>query len=326
MAELQARIDELEALNATKDEDLLKENQRLKEMLQKVQEENYALKGAQFTFEFPLNDHLPTTTATTAATTTNNNTVVNMKNTNDAHNLYQNTSGSSMSSGNSYSGEDVSSSAEHSPLSNTHTHEDDSTASADTPTGNNSLFSTEPMQFGAIYSDSNALEFLGVSDNGSGLGNGFTTTNNFPTSDFPTGDLFHGKDDLFTNYRVPISNTNDDFLFANEDLTGLFGGTDDLFGFNNNFNTQFGLPETPATRRYNLTAEKKQCLVDHLRKGQQEGKYIHQVHKEIEQKCPEFNLDALCDDLKKKAKCSLSTFPITDHDVDAFVKCFDHGN
>ncbi|KAG0757227.1 hypothetical protein G6F22_004407 [Rhizopus arrhizus] len=54
VAELQARIAELEALNATKDETLVKENQELKERLKKLQEENYALKGAQFTFQFPL--------------------------------------------------------------------------------------------------------------------------------------------------------------------------------------------------------------------------------------------------------------------------------
>lgn len=308
----------MEALNATKDEGLVKENERLKEMLKKVQEENYALKGAQFTFEFPVTDNLPSNI--TPSTTT----MVNMSNApNDVHNLYQNTSGSSMSSGNSYSGEDAGSSAEQSPLSNSHTHEDDSTASADTPIATNNLFSIEPMQFGLIQPN-NALDFLAVSDNVGGLGNGFTTSNNFPTSDFPTGDLFHGKDDLFTNYRVPTNNTNDDFLFANEDLTGLFGETDDLF-FTNNFNAQFGLPETPATRRY-ISAEKKQCLVDKLRKGQQEGKYIYQVHQEIKQNCPDFNLDALCDDLKMKAKCSLSTYPITDQDVDAFVKCLDRTN
>jgi AP-1-like factor len=312
VAELQARIDELEALHAIKDEDLVKENQRLKEMLQKVQEENYALKGAQFTFEFPVTDTLPST--------------VTMNNVNEVHNAYQNTSVSSMSSDNSYSGEDAGSSTEQSPLSNSHTHEDDSTASADTPIATNSLFTSEPMQFGLIQP--NALDFLAVSDNMGGLGNGFTTSNNFPTSEFstnefPTGDLFHGKDDLFTNYRLPTNTTNDDFLFANEDLTGLFGGTDDLFGFNTNFNAQFGIPETPTTRRYNIPAEKKQYLVDKLRQGQQEGKYIYQVHQEIQQNCPDFNLDALCDDLKKKAKCSLSTFPITDQDVDAFVKCLD---
>ncbi|KAL9550066.1 hypothetical protein MBANPS3_004912 [Mucor bainieri] len=334
VAELQARIAELEALNATKDEDLVKENEQLKEMLQKLQEENYALKGAQFTFEFPVND---STQANAFAHSNNNNntataiTDMNHRSSSDKSSMYQTTtSGSSMSSNNSYSGEDVGSSAEQSPLSNSHTHEDDST-SADTPIS--SVFSAEPMQFGLIHQQqqqpllqaqqppmNNSLDFFAVSDN-----SGF---NPQQTNNFPTGDLFHGKDDLFANYRVPTTNNaNDDFLFANEDLSGLFGGTDDLFGFGNsnqlNMAAQFGLPETPASRRLNLTADKKEMLLSKLKQGQQEGKYIYQVHQDIKQQCPDFDLDLLCDELKKKAQCSLSTYPLTDHDVDAFVKCLD---
>ncbi|GAN08745.1 transcription factor pap1 protein [Mucor ambiguus] len=334
VAELQARIAELEALNATKDEDLVKENKQLKEMLQKLQEENYALKGAQFTFEFPVNDSTQANAFALANNNNNNSTAtaitdMSHRSSSDKSTMYQTTtSGSSMSSNNSYSGEDVASSAEQSPLSNSHTHEDDST-SADTPI--NSVFSAEPMQFGLIHhqqpslqaqqpSMNNSLDFFAVSDN-----SGFNTQQ---TNSFPTGDLFHGKDDLFANYRVPTTNNaNDDFLFANEDLSGLFGGTDDLFGLGNsaqlNMAAQFGLPETPASRRLNLTADKKEMLLSKLKQGQQEGKFIYQVHQDIKQQCPDFNLDLLCDELKKKASCSMSSYPLTDHDVDAFVKCLD---
>lgn len=321
-------------MNATKDEDLVKENEQLKEMLQKLQEENYALKGAQFTFEFPVNDSTTQTNAFAHANNSNNSTAttitdMNHRSSSDKSSMYQTTtSGSSMSSNNSYSGEDVGSSTEQSPLSNSHTHEDDST-SADTPI--NSVFSAEPLQFGLIHQQqqpllqaqppmNNSLDFFAVSDN-----SGFNTQQ---TNSFPTGDLFHGKDDLFANYRVPTTNNaNDDFLFANEDLLGLFGGSDDLFGFGNsnqlNIAAQFGLPETPASRRLNLTADKKEMLLSKLKQGQQEGKYIYQVHQDIKQQCPDFNLDLLCDELKKKASCSMSTYPLTDRDVDAFVKCLD---
>ncbi|KAG1451686.1 hypothetical protein G6F56_008019 [Rhizopus delemar] len=54
VSELQERIAELEEQMATQDETLLKENRELKEMLKKLQQENYALKGNQFTFQFPL--------------------------------------------------------------------------------------------------------------------------------------------------------------------------------------------------------------------------------------------------------------------------------
>lgn len=282
MAELQARIDELEAINATKDQDLVKENENLKKMLQELQQENYALKGAQFTFEFPVSKEKELHESTEAYHTAT-------------------TSGSSMSSGNSYSGEDT----HHSPLSN-----EDDTNSADTPV-NEVFTANEPMQFGLIHQPDN-LDFLSVADN-------YGANQNFPAS----VDLFHGKDDLFQNYRVPA---NDDFLFANEDLSSLFGGNNELFGFNNNqfaFNSQFGLPETPATRRFSCLEEKKKMLVEKLKKGQQEGKYIYQVHQEIQQTCPDFDLDALCSELKKKAVCSQSQYPLTDYDVDAFVKCLD---
>ncbi|KAI7907116.1 uncharacterized protein BX663DRAFT_494882 [Cokeromyces recurvatus] len=355
LAELQARIEELEALNATKNEDLIKENQQLREQLKRLQEENYALKGAQFTFEFPisgsinkmLTSTLPITNTTMTAgtpsgipstpiTVSSNNTSSDI-NYDDLNNLYpMTTSGSSMSSSNSYSGEDNSSSTEqHSPDTNNQTHEDDST-SADTPITSNPLFSPEPIQFGLIQPPmaSNALDFLAVTDVTDGIGNGLTTVNNFPT-----GDLFHGKDDLFTSYTLPANNTNDNFLFTNEDLSALFGANEDLFNFNTNINdnnnnnnnnvslslnTQFGLPETPTTRRLNLTSEKKQLLIQQIKKGQEEGKYVHQIHQEIKEKCPDFDLDGLCDDLKKKAQCSSGAYPLTDHEVDAFVKFLSH--
>ncbi|RCH86870.1 DNA-binding transcription factor yap1 [Rhizopus stolonifer] len=309
VAELQARIEELEALNATKDEDLVKENSRLKEQLKKLQEENYALKGAQFTFEFPVTEHQHSSYPVT------NEPI-------QPSNFYQ-TSSSSMSSGNSYSGEDgASSSAEQSPLSNTNTHEDDS---ADT-----SLFTSTPLQFG-LQPANNTLDFLAVSDSTYGLGNGFTTSQNFPTSNdnnlgFPTVDLFHGKDDLFSNYQVPsTSNLNDDFLFADEDLTNLFGSTDDLFGGNQfSLNAQFGLPETPAIHRNKISAENKKHLIEKMKSGQKEGKHVYQIHQEMVQECPDFDLDALCNDLKKKAQCSKSQFLVTDREVEAFVKCLDH--
>jgi hypothetical protein len=263
-----------------------------------------------------------------------------------------------MSSGNSYSGD--SSAEQNSPLSNSHTHEDDS-ASADTPTGQNNLFSAEPMQFGLISNHVNSLDFLAVSDSnhyqnlnnnnnnnsnnnndlfGNLIHNGLmSTSQNFPTSTpinnnitaFPTVDLFHGKDDLFTNYQYRTTqqhqqHQHDDFLFANEDLSSLFGGNNELFGFNNNqfsFNAQFGLPETPVTRKL-CSKEKKQLLVEKIKKGREEGKYMYQVHQEVQAACPDFDLDLLCQEYKKKVTCTnTNQHPLTDNDVDAFVKCLE---
>lgn len=299
----------MEAQNAVKDEGLVEENKKLKEMLQKLQEENYALKGAQFTFEFPVHDSPPQSGSNRAATT----------------------SSSSMSSGNSYSSgnEDInSSSMESSPISRTQQEEDSSTQ-VETPTN---LFSSEPLQFGLIQpQQNNNIDFLAIADaNNYGLGNGISTSQNFPTSNetnFTNIDLFNGKDDLFTNYRVPTTTTttNDDFLFANEDLSSLFGGNNDLFGFNNqqfSFNEQqFGLPET---RRNTCTKDKRVLMYERLKKGQQEGKYISQITKDLQKDCPDFNLDLLCDEMKRKATCTSHQYPVTDHDINAFAKYLDH--
>lgn len=267
-------------------------------MLQKLQEENYALKGAKFTFEFPLNNNSiqPPTT----------HDLTNLPS--DMNNFF--------SSGNSYS-EDASSSAEQSPLSKSHTHEDDSTSS-DTPITNNTMFSADPVQFGLINPPnlSTDLDFLAVTDN-TGLSDSLTKNDTLPTAD-----LFHGKDDLFSNYLPP--NTTDDFLFTNgADLTNLFGATDDLFGFNNtNMNAQFGLPDTP---RRALPKEKKQQIVEKLKQAQQEGKHLYEGYQDLQKSCPDFDLDLLCDELKKKAQCSVfGGYPLTENDVDAFMKCMEN--
>lgn len=238
-------------------------------MLKKLQEENYALKGAKFTFEYPVHH------------------ATDIK-------KHEYTTSSSMSS---YSGGEETNPplSASSPLSNSH--EDDST-SADTPP----VMTTEPMQFGLIQPMVDQQQQV----------NSFLPDANT--------DLFHGKDDLFTDYRVPppTNNSNQDFLFANEDLSSLFGGNNELFGFNNN---QFAVDQFGLSN--NTPTVDKQQLVDTLRKGREEGKYVYQVHQEIQQQCPTFDLDLLCDELKRKATCNMNQYPLTDYDVDAFVKCLD---
>jgi hypothetical protein len=340
--ELQARIDELEKLNETKDESLIKENEHLKEMLRQLQEENYALKGAQFTFEFPLSENNNTTQL--SPFTNSGSSIASPV---EQHHLYGPTSYSSTT------GEDASSSSEQSPTSISLTNEDDS-PSIDTPAV---TFSTDLLQFGLIPSANDAntttaisnntiknnaddLSFFAPTNSSNDNNNSFSNVNSNATNQLPAGDLFHGKDDLFSNYREPI-NVGDDFLFANEDLSNLFAGDNDFFGLsydNNNvlpatssipndlfsINAQFGLPETPAiTRMKSLTFEKKLQMYERVKKAKEEGKRVYDLHQELRQEIPEFDLDSLCDDLRDKAKCSMSTYKVSEYDVDAFVKCLD---
>ncbi|KAI8971458.1 hypothetical protein BDF20DRAFT_915278 [Mycotypha africana] len=390
VAELQARIAELEA-HATKTEDLVKENQQLREQLQKLQEENYALKGVQFTFEFPVPNANNSSLPAVSAMSSNENP--SKSHSMDSHSSRHNSMNSTYSSCNStynnlYSAPEETSSPssfENSPRSsNSHIQEDDS--SAETP---NSLFTADPIQFG-LFSSSTAppqttnkhphgnnsksdinsnsnFNFMAVADSFVGFGNpsnpfDVNTSNMFPA----TNDLFHGKDDLVSHYRLPTTNNNatnttsflddtnqlstaaiDDFLLNNGDLALLFGPNDDLFDMNNStsvtavtnsMNAQFGLPAlpttTPATAAAttattanvkklplsHLTPEMKKNIIERLRESQRQGKHLQQVHKEI---CPDFDLDGLCEDIKRKVTCTEMQHPITDHIVDVYTKILD---
>jgi hypothetical protein len=279
-------------------------------MLKKLQDENYALKGAQFTFKFPPenNDYTvpinPTTNTPPVDVTTY-------------------TSGSSMSSGNSITGEESASSSEYSPVSKSHETVSPTTDSSVPP----SQFSTDLLQFGLLPPSNNNtattanFDFLAVSDNLS------------KPNEFPQADLFHGKDDLFTSF-AESNDMNNDFLFANEDLTNLFANDSDLFGFDSAFSNDasdlFNLNNNNISNMSNgqqlihsLSFSKKLAIYEKIKKAKEEGRRIYDLHKEIVQDLPEFNIDALCDQLKSQAKCSDSTVTVNDCAASAYVKLLD---
>ncbi|KAI8882534.1 hypothetical protein K501DRAFT_333974 [Backusella circina FSU 941] len=311
VSELQARIDELEKLNETKDETLLEENKQLKEMLKKLQDENYALKGAQFTFKFPPenNDYgvpfHPTLNTPPVDVTTF-------------------TSGSSMSSGNSITGEESTSSSEYSPVSKSHETVSPTTDSSNSVQAPPNQFSTDLLQFGLLPPSNNTsnattanFDFLAVSGNEAN------------TNEFPQVDLFHGKDNLYTGFADP-NNLSDDFLFANEDLTNLFANDSDLFGFDTSFSNDtsnlFNLNNNSSNGQQliqNLSFSRKLVIYEKIKKAKEEGRRIYDLHKEIVQDLPELNIDALCDQLKSQAKCSDSTEKVNDCAASAYVKLLD---
>ncbi|KAI9254310.1 hypothetical protein BY458DRAFT_535691 [Sporodiniella umbellata] len=228
VSELQDRIAELEGQLATQDEELLKENQELKAMLKRLQDENYALKGSQFTFQFPVKeDHTSSSSGT----------------------------------------EDGS--AEQTPPSNT------------TP------FTSDLVQFGLTEDPLLDQTF--------------------------SNELINGKDDLFSYY--PATAPLDDFLFPQIDLSGLFDGNGSLFGAD--MAQQFNLPTTPSY------LEKKKLWLEGLKKAKAEGKNLYDYHQQVIRECPEFDIDTLCDDMKRKAQCSLANYQITDNDIEAIANCID---
>lgn len=326
VSELQERIRELEALTSKTDEDLVQENNRLKEQLKQLEEENYALKDAKFTFEFPVSDQqqpdksntntspisppdsLASPTTTTTPTTTND--------------TQEDTYGGSSSSCN-----------EQSPRSSNQ--EDDS----DTPATKTPTSLQDPnsfLSFGSI-TPSQGFDFLAM---GTGVPDVFpsstTTTASTPaTSGYDTKDLFHTKGDLFTGYRTSDDFYTDDFLLGNTTgLPALFGGggDDDLFGFSsssasasaaaaNQTNPPFVLDQFYMPDEQPRPHVRKETLEASLQRAKQNGVRAFEVQEQLKN-CPDFNLDDLCADLKQKASCCESKYVLTEHDVESYLQCF----
>jgi AP-1-like factor len=325
VSELQERIRELEALTSKTDEDLIQENNLLKEQLKKLEEENYALKDAKFTFEFPVSDQqqqqpdsnnntnaspisppdsLASPTTTTTPTTTND--------------MLEDTYGGSSSSSN-----------EQSPRSSNQ--EDDSDAPA-TKTPTSLQDPSSFLSFGSI-TPSQGFDFLAMGSGGSDMFPSSTTTTTTPTpttSGYDAKDLFHTKGDLFTGYRTSDDFYTDDFLLGNTTgLPALFGGggDDDLFGFSSTASSanqttapfvldQFYMPDEqprPHVRKETLQAS--------LQRAKQNGVRAFEVQEQLKN-CPDFNLDDLCADLKQKASCCESKYVLTEHDVESYLQCF----
>ncbi|CAO3634701.1 unnamed protein product [Cunninghamella echinulata] len=356
VSELQERIKELEELASKNDEDLIRENQKLKEQLKLLQEENYALKDAKFTFEFPIsngnnnNNDLSTSSSLSSPTTTTNHTSSpSTMTTSTRHNSSSSSSVTSPLSNNNNDQQDdlsgnSSSCTEQSPLSMGQ--EEDS----DAPATKTPSFQDDPstfLSFGTIP-PSQDFDFLAVP-----RGNGDGDKGFQHDSTFDIKKLFQGKDDLFTGYRAPPSTMDDfaadDFLLDGGGLPALFGSDDtNLFGFSttpttattstpsmtatdsltspiqhqspsNNNNTSFNLDQ------FYLPTEgqvKKEALEQTLYQAKENGIRAYEVQQQLKQ-IPDFNLDVLCDDLKKKASCCESSYVLTQHDVESYLKCFD---
>lgn len=307
VAELQERIRQLEQENSTKNESLIKENEALKEKIRKLEAENYALKGAQFTFEFPYMG----TRVQHSITANEHNSVDDASR--DSSNTTQNTSGQSFQSGandNNSNNDDRlssgSSSREHSPQSSNSGHEEPLPFTTTTPTD---LFAPTDTNFTSNYIPNPPdFDFLAVpSQPGQDLfDNNKGTTALFSSSNY--------------NYRVP---TIDDFL-QNDTLPQLFGTDSDLFGLT--APAPFSADQEPVSvdpssfSVDNCDNKQVQPALQTLQNAK--GRLAYDVTKELQATCPDFDLDALCEDLKAKATCSMSKHVVTEHDVQNFMQCF----
>lgn len=321
MAELQERIRQLEEENTSRNENLLKENERLKEQLKKLQEENYALKGTPFTFEFPPKPE-------------------SSPNANDAKNpspnSYRSTSHSSRSSADD---------SAHTREGDSSNHGITSCSSSSSGSEHNSpepdlslpdqqiIFgplSTQPHQSSEqlpqqqqqqqqnqdqapFYQQSIDPYTLFGSLSSLPSGDGLDFLNGLSAPEIKSNDA------IFTDYRVPAS--SDNFLFQNDTLPPLFGTDVDLFGLNVPAPFSADL-EPSAPLAGDDEAQRQQMVMATLMQAKGQSRRCQELERDVQKHCPDFNLDSLCDDLKKKATCSESVF--TDHEVDQLIHCVEN--
>ncbi|ORX52806.1 hypothetical protein DM01DRAFT_1336584 [Hesseltinella vesiculosa] len=345
VSELEARIKELEDLGSKTDQDLREENNRLRAELQQLQEENSALKDAQFTFEFP---HIPPPSNPSALPKSEPEQKESTPSAFSSSSLTSPDTPNYMSfmDDSAVGDSSSSSSTEQSPLSMAAI-EDDS----DAPTSNTSA-TTPFLTFGSVLSSSSpSFDLLGtptttqtpISLPTSDLVNLYGTAHSLlanvkesqplPTSATNNGtdfkQLFHGKDDLFSDYRAPSTDQTlaDDAVF--DGFGSLFGNDDLLYGFPSQHDAgkfsmnDFYFPSLEQPQQQDQRYLKKDALEASLHRATEEGLRAYDVQKELQQ-CPDFDLDALCSDLHDKAKCSESTYIITDKDVKLYMKCFEN--
>ncbi|CEP17557.1 hypothetical protein [Parasitella parasitica] len=156
----------------------------------------------------------------------------------------------------------------------------------------------------------------------------------FDSADLNSFSLFNGKaNPLLNDYRTPSNEV--DFVLQGEPLPALFGAEMDLFGatmpssFDENVeldafvNEQMQtLVEQDALRRRPPENEKpcKMKILGMLRRARGTNRSLAEINQDVKSFCPDFNLDQLCDDLKKKITLD-PHHTLTDDDVDLYIEC-----
>ncbi|CAO3646885.1 unnamed protein product [Mucor hiemalis] len=276
---------ELQEAKDKREKELSKENARLKRENERLKEENYILKDAKYAFEFPHKRRASGKSQPTPLVSPP-----------DEQRSYDVLSINSPLSNEEECGE----------LSDSNNGCKDSTAS-------DSTSSLPAATFDNILSTTPDFSYI-------------------PTEE--TSDLFSAKDNLYlttTEYCLPTEN---DFSTQNESLPQLFGNEIDLFGIDSPapFNT---------TELDPLFSEQMQALVEQdkllncapenekpcktkllaiLGKAKGANRRMYQLHNDVKSYCPDFNIDQLCEDLRRKITFD-SNHILTDEDVDLYIEC-----
>jgi cell division protein FtsB len=298
--ELQEQMRELREAKEKREKELALENARLKKENEQLKEENYLLKDAKFTFEFP------------------------------------------QSKGASTSGE-----------IGFNTHKTDKfkpipivsppITDLSSPERGNPPPSESLSSAGSVLSDAceesskcgELSDYQTTSNSASSVAAAHFPSNTVPEFSFSTDetDLFNGKDNLYlTDYRVPSNES--DFLIQNESLPALFGTEMDLFGVASPSQYEASELDPMFSEQMHSRVEKdailkcapenqkpcKQKVLAVLSRARGANRKMYQVNQDVKSYCPGFNLDQLCEDLRRKITFD-SNHILTDADVDLYIEC-----
>ncbi|KAI8636944.1 hypothetical protein BD408DRAFT_486552 [Parasitella parasitica] len=298
VSELQDQMCQLREAKEKREKELSAENARLKQENEKLKEENYLLKDAQFTFQFPskkTDDPLQARTDKSMPIPS-----VSTPNTDDQIMLSYPDMDSQSPTEASISGFDCENGSNCGELSD---YRGDSTS--DSLPESSLIQGAETREPGFTLHHSADLD--------------------------SSYSLFNGKDSpLLNDYCVP--STEADFLIQGEPLPALFGTEMDLFGANAlEGNTELdgffseqtqALVEQHTIRKCRSENEKpcKKKILGMLRRARGTNRSLAEINQDVKSYCPDFSLDQLCDDLKKKITFD-PHHTLTDDDVDLYIEC-----
>ncbi|KAI9275920.1 hypothetical protein BDA99DRAFT_496808 [Phascolomyces articulosus] len=352
VSELQERIRQLEEENASHSH-LAEENAILKKQLQKLQEENYSLKGTPFTFEFPPKtgivheDEFQYRSSSTTSSSCGSLSVTGDKSSTSSSNSEKSSSSESPSMTldhlSSLEEDEGEQREEEKDLLEQQQFQQQQQQQEQVPEQNQLEQTQQDILDQQTFPSFQNAQELSIDDLlapfANNTDNFFFNNNNTTTT---TNAMLPKDQFAFTDYRVPQS--ADSFLFQ-ADLPPLFGGDVDLFGLSapapNNDNidpitltssnpilsnnpastSTASSPTSPITPP--ADNKKSSCqILNKLREAKGQNPKAMEIDRQLKDYCPEFDLDNLCWELKEKAKCSENRFSEKEmgHIIDYFEK------
>ncbi|CAO3588025.1 unnamed protein product [Absidia cylindrospora] len=185
-----------------------------------------------------------------------------------------------------------------------------------------------------LFQDNSQLPALfGVDANLYGLNQQTTTTND---NSFPLADVgFNGQMPSFYNTNNYHNNINTNFNPTSiNDINSIYNSnnnnmytnsmnntnTTNTTTYDNGYSSQQQQQRTSFYNDPELTPSKAMVL-ETIRLAKEQGKTRLEVKAAVKDTCPDYDVDILCDELRRKVTCYDSAQPFSDRDLDIVASC-----